>query len=316
MSDPNNRSKDPSKTIAPAKKSQPRTPHTPHVNIKDRQTIDERIDELRNKNTEIDEQLLNNLGVVVPTKNYGWKRDTPDSRDIKMSLTQAQLDKSKYTNKVDLRNKNMPTMYDQGSLGSCTANAICAAYTYVANSIGVKNPDLSRMFIYYNERVMEGTVRYDAGAEIRSGIKSVNKVGVCRESYCVYNIKNFTKKPSNLAYKDAPTNKSVKYMSVSISVNDFKNALSAGYPVIFGFAVPYTFESAELASTGIMKPYNNEKIIGGHAVLACGFDETDKCVLVRNSWGTLWGDKGYFKMPYSFVESGLLSDAWILQIVT
>jgi C1A family cysteine protease len=249
-------------------------------------------------------------------RKFGWTKQLPDPRDLVMSWTKEQLNVQKISVSLDLRNSYMPGIYDQGTLGSCTGNAVCAAYTYVANSLKVKNPILSRMFIYYNARVLGKTVNYDSGAYIRDCMKSVNKQGISPEIDYPYKITSFKQKPSNKAYTNAKLNLSVKYLSVVISSDSFKTALSNGFPVIFGFAVPNYFISNSVSKTGIMPEYKGESILGGHAVLACGYDDNTRMFLIRNSWGTKWGQAGYFYMPFSFVNSGLLADAWILKVVT
>ena len=172
----------------------------------------------------------------------------------------------------------------------------------------------SRLFIYYNEREMEGTVGTDAGAQIRDGIKSIGKQGVVSETEWPYDISKFTDKPGSALYTEAKHHTAIRYTRVIQDIVHIKQAIAEGFPVVFGFSVYESFESPEVAKTGIMPmPKKDEHLMGGHAVMVVGFDDSRKCVIVRNSWGESWGDKGYFYMPYAFIEnSDLANDFWIV----
>jgi C1A family cysteine protease len=241
---------------------------------------------------------------------YGWKPDLPDHRDevVNYGLEQVRA----LPSSVDLRPK-MPPVYDQGQLGSCTANAIGAALEF--HELTQVMP--SRLFIYYNERFMEGDVDQDAGAQIRDGIKSVSLVGVCPESEWPYEPAQFATKPPEKCYTDALQAVAVKYARVQPTQFQIKAALAGGHPVVIGFTVYESFEGPEVASTGEMAlPQPNEGKLGGHAVLVVGYDDAKGRWIVRNSWGTGWGDGGYFYMPYAYLTTpGLASDFWQIQAV-
>ena len=246
---------------------------------------------------------------------YGWTPEFPDHRDIMFSLPQKI---KKLPTKVDLRNDALP-IYDQGALGSCTANAISAAYAFDVLKQQEETFYIpSRLFIYYNERVKEGTVDQDSGAMLRDGIKSIKKVGVCAEDSWPYDISKFTNKPTDSCYKEASKNKAILYKKVSRSLYDFKSCLVAGFPFVGGFSVYESFESKEVAQTGKMSmPNPSEKLLGGHAILVMGYDDELGCFIVRNSWGSKWGDKGYFYMPYEYLtNSSLSNDFWVIQRVS
>jgi C1A family cysteine protease len=246
--------------------------------------------------------------------SYGWKRDSPDERDHYHTFS---YDTHSVPN-VDLRQKCSP-VYDQGKLGSCTANGIAFLYQYDEYRQSNTNMFMpSRLYIYYNEREMEGTVNQDAGAEIRDGIKSINKLGVCDELLWPYDISKFTNKPSVNCYNEGKKCKTVEYKRIEQSLFQLKKALESGFPVTFGFMVYESFESEEVANTGIMPyPKKDEKILGGHCVAAVGYNDEDETFIVRNSWGNEWGDSGYFYMPYKFlVNSSMASDFWIVKSVT
>ena len=240
---------------------------------------------------------------------YGWRPDTPDQRDYKFVAKKARIPKS-----VDWR-AGMPPVYDQGDLGSCTANAIAAAVDYERKRQGENFIAPSRLFIYYNERAMEGTVQSDAGASIRDGIKSVKNQGDCREKQWPYDIKKFAVKPAVRCYTDAKKYEAVKYLRVEAAIAPLKKALSER-PVVFGFTVYESFEGGAVAKTGIVPmPKISESVLGGHAVCAVGYDDQKQMVICRNSWGAAWGDKGYFHLPYKYFTSKLTSDYWQIQVV-
>lgn len=238
---------------------------------------------------------------------YGWIKDLTDQRDYQFSYVEQILPPV-----IDWRS-NMPPIYDQGNLGSCTANAIAAALDYERKKQGEQFINPSRLFIYYNERSMEGTIKSDSGASIRDGIKSVKNQGDCPEVEWPYIITKFKSKPKATCYKDALKYKVIKYISVPEGLNQIKAALVLS-PIVFGFTVYQSFEN--IGSDGIMTiPKRNEQVEGGHAVVAVGYDDDKQIIIVRNSWGDIWGDKGYFYMPYKFITSKNCSDFWIIETV-
>lgn len=247
--------------------------------------------------------------------HLGWVPDLPDQRDLMYSAPSKVV--KKLPAKIDLR-KKCPPVYDQGQLGSCTANAIGAAFEF-----GLKKQKLnedfmpSRLFIYYNERAIEHTINSDSGAQIRDGIKSVNKQGTCSESIWPYDIGKFTDKPSDECYKNALEHQVLSYHRVSRSLKQMRGCLSEGYPFVFGFTVYESFESETVAKTGKLNmPKKKEAILGGHAVLAVGYDDKTKRFSVRNSWGTDWGKSGYFSMPYEYLtDENLSDDFWTIRVV-
>jgi C1A family cysteine protease len=248
----------------------------------------------------------------VATKKYCWKKDSIDERDYKKTFTIPNFQNS--IKHVDLRNK-CPPIYDQGQLGSCTANAIAAVYEFDQIKENEKEPFVpSRLFIYYNEREMEGTIESDSGAEIRDGIKSINKIGLCPESEWTYDITKFAIKPNDECYKVALNHKSVKYTRLLQDLEQLKQCLIEGYPFVFGITVFESFESSNVAKTGVVPmPAKNEKQLGGHAIVCVGFNDDTKQFIIRNSWGTTWGDKGYGYLPYEYmINSELASDFWVV----
>jgi C1A family cysteine protease len=246
---------------------------------------------------------------------YGWIPDVPDQRDHRYAAPVVWL--KKLPAAVDLR-PHCPPVYDQGQLGSCTANAIGGAIHFERRKQKLK-PDFvpSRLFLYYNERAMEHSIASDSGAQIRDGIKSVAKLGDCPEKEWPYDIAKFADKPPAGCYKDAVKYQALQYQRVPQALNQMKGCLASGYPFAFGFAVYERFESDAVAKSGVLDlPGPKEKQLGGHAVLAVGYDDAAQRFIVRNSWGSRWGMKGYFTLPYAYlIDSNLADDLWTIRLM-
>ena len=219
--------------------------------------------------------------------------------NLRVSLYSAQLPKT-----VDLRSK-FPSCYDQGNLGSCTANSIVATYQYHAQGFMG-----SRLFQYYNERVLERTVSRDSGATLQNSIKAVSTSGLCSEKSWIYNIKNFTVKPPPSCYTEALKHKVLKYRNVHQNLTMMQTELNNGFPFIMGFLVYSSFISTKTNKTGIIPmPGPKDRVLGGHCIVVCGYNPTHW--ICRNSWGTNWGDKGYFYIPIAYLlNKKWCSDIW------
>ena len=254
-------------------------------------------------------------------QRYGWVPDLPDARDhLYAAPTPFML---ALPTKADLR-PGCPPVYDQGQLGSCTGNAIAAAIQFERMKQHLPNGDLvpSRLFIYYDERVIEGTVDSDSGAQIRDGIKSVATTGACFEGPDAdewpYVIANFREKPPQACYTAAKLDLVVNYSRIVQNLNQMKGCLASGYPFVFGFTVYDSFESQAVAQTGIVAmPATGEQVVGGHAVMAVGYDDASQRFIVRNSWGSGWGQGGYFTMPYAYLtDANLADDFWTIRLLS
>lgn len=247
----------------------------------------------------------------------GWKKDVHDERDLpyKMMVRRAVP----VPRLVDLRPK-MSVVENQLSTGSCTANSAVSCIEYLDNREDGKYIDKSRLYVYYNTRDLEGTTHEDAGATLRDTIKSLVKWGACPEQGWrgwPYDEAKALVKPSFWCYWWARRRGMIKEYRKIIEndVQDMKECLAQGYPFIFGFMVTDAFmNDHNLALTGAMKmPQGTEKIVGGHAVCAAGYDDNRQAFIIRNSWGTEWGDDGYFYMPYAFIkDANWADDFWAI----
>ena len=244
-------------------------------------------------------------------QRYGWLKDSLDQRDVCYLAPPKRLPP-----KIDLR-PYCPDVYDQGELGSCTGNAIAGAVEFEMMKQKMPGITPSRLFIYYNERVIENTIQSDSGAQIRDGIKSVASQGVCPETEWPYDITKFADKPPDGCYTDALHDKVLQYSAVNQSLSQMKGCLADGYPFVLGFTVYESFESQQVADTGIVPlPKKNDQPVGGHAVMCVGYDDSQKKFIVRNSWGDSWGCRGYFFIPYTYLtNTSLVSDLWTIRMV-
>ena len=248
------------------------------------------------------------MATLIQQVKYNCKitRIEPYTLNIKVITPPAVA-----TAKVDLRPK-MPPVYDQGNLGSCTANALCGAFSY--SNAGFHG---SRLFLYYNERMLEHSIPQDVGANLHDGVKCLEKYGVCPESEWPYTITKFATKPPSLCYADALKHVVIRASNIQNDLPSMKNALATGHPFVVGIAVFESFESTTVTRTGIVPmPRPTEHLLGGHAVLVCGYDDTKSMFIVRNSWGVGWGDKGYFYLPYDYLtNSSYSTDLWCIDTV-
>jgi C1A family cysteine protease len=242
---------------------------------------------------------------------YGWVPDLPDHRDIVYSAVRpvpAVLPPS-----ADLR-AACPPVEDQGQLGSCTANALAGALEFLEIKDKVPLVDLSRLFIYYNERVIEHSVKSDSGAMLRDGIKTLAKQGVCTEKKWPYVISRFTQKPPAACFKEAAQHQITSYQRI-LTLDEMRACLAEGFPFVLGFTVYESFESQQVARTGVVSmPKPSERVVGGHAVVAVGYHDAEKRFIVRNSWGTGWGMRGHFTIPYDYLANpNLAEDFWTIR---
>lgn len=250
---------------------------------------------------------------------YGWIPDLPDVRDH-MYATPFALSLPR---QFDLRDHcaPFPPVYDQGLLGSCTANALAGAIQFerMRQRLPWSEQIPSRLFIYYNERILEGTAEHDHGAQLRDGIKSIVHNGACFEGNSPgqwpYDINAVTTAPSPACYAMALKDRVIGYSRLHQTYEQMRGCLASGFPFVFGFTA---YESLKDAASGkIPLPSANEAAIGGHTVMAIGYDDAAQKFIIRNSWGSGWGKKGYGSMPYAYLtNSNLARDFWTIRLMS
>lgn len=246
-------------------------------------------------------------------KKFGWIRDLPDHRDVMYSAPVRRAEVP-LPAKVNLM-KQMPPVYDQGNLGSCTAQAIAAAIDFAHSNNPLRGGFFtpSRLFIYFNEREMEGNVNLDAGASIRDGIKSVADQGVCKETDWPYYVSKFKEKPSKQNYMDALGFQAIDFQRIiHTDLYALRSCLAGGHPFVFGLTLYDSFFDAE-HNGNVKMPKLTENMVGGHAMLCVGYVDRTKKFIVRNSWGDKWGAAGYCAIPYAYMTHRQLgADFWTI----
>ncbi len=204
---------------------------------------------------------------------------------------------------VDLR-PYMSPVKDQGPIGSCTTFAITAIYEYLLKKIKVEDPDLSERFVFYNTNVRNNQI--DEGATFRSVIDAISQYGICNEGDCPYdtNLDVISSEPTEEAFHKAQKHKIVEAKMVEVNHKSITSALTQGYPVAVSLKLYNSFGNG-YEGYELLPP--KEEIDGGeymnHAMVICGYSEEDHIYIVRNSWGTKFGDKGYCYMPFSYIDN-------------
>lgn len=271
------------------------------------------------------------------TFGKGLIRDTPDAQDF----PHQKFERCMVANVgalpplppvIDLRSAMSPVR-DQGNLGACTGFALCAlrealeiqeaqrkmpvALTATFGAPPVPPTILSPLFLYYEERARENDIGQDAGAQIRTGLQVLKAVGVAPESADVYDPTKFTQAPDPAAVTAAADFTISAYYRI-FTLRQLRRTLAYGHPAVLGIAVYESFEGDECIKTGIVPmPEAGEQLMGGHAILACGYDDAHEQILLKNSWGADVGDAGYFRLPYAYFDPQATGgDSYVFDIWT
>jgi C1A family cysteine protease len=254
----------------------------------------------------------------MQARGFGWRPDKPDFRDkwfhnykiVPGALTPRQ------DRIVDLRHL-CPPVWDQGDLGSCTAQAIAGVLQYNRIQDNLESFTPSRLFIYYNERKMEGSIMSDAGAELRDGIKSVAVDGYPHENLWPYDISRFSETPPEAVYQDAVKHKALTYYRLdNTKLNVLRTCLDGNETFVFGSMIYKSFYEADSNGGMVPMPNDDDEGLGGHAMMCVGYDDFREVFIIRNSWGDRIGDKGYYYMPYRYLcNHNLSDDFWTIKTV-
>lgn len=261
----------------------------------------------------------------------GWQPDLPDFRDytqetdaiaktlVKSGPLKAAAKKQPIS--IDLRRWCSP-IEDQKDLGSCTANAGVGMYEYFERRAFGKHVDAARLFLYKVTRELLG-FKGDDGAFLRDTMKAMVLFGVPPEKYWPYVVSRFNDEPTSFCYSYAQNYQAVKYYrldppstSPAKALAAIRRGLAAELACMFGFSVYSSMPPMGDGKGEIPMPGPGDTLEGGHAILAVGYDDNKKigknkgALLIRNSWGSGWGDHGYGWLPYAYVEGGLADDFW------
>ena len=254
-------------------------------------------------------------------KQLNLKRSSLDQRDHVLeflsSLPETGLTVS-LPSQVNLLQERPLLVFDQGSIGSCTANSAGSLYMYILTKLAGSAITPSRLFLYWNSRSLINTTMQDSGCTLRHTMQALARFGVCRESIWAYNRSFLFKKPTTTCYSEGATRQALSYASIPTDLFQMKSALNAGQPFVFGVLVYSSFMLSTVALTGnVPTPdASRERFLGGHAMCAVGYDDTRQVFIVKNSWGTGWGDRGNAYIPYSYMSNpSLCFDIWTLYTV-
>lgn len=257
---------------------------------------------------------MSTLVVSPGGRRYGFFPSAPDHRDFGLPRFVA-AESIVLPAIVDLEPSCGPVK-DQGALGACTAFASTGNREYLSRKFENAPLVFSPLFQYYQERKIDGSLdEGDCGSTGRTACIALQSVGVCLEQEDTYNPQNFQIAPTEAEISQAVLHRAGAYHALS-NVVDMKKCLASGYPFLIGFTVYESFESAEMARTGLMAPVSGG-VLGGHEVLVIGYDDSKQCpggvgaFKVRNSWSAVWGDKGNFWFPYNIAATDVLIEAWI-----
>jgi hypothetical protein len=244
----------------------------------------------------------------------GWTPDLPYHKHKKYTdiADPSMLDHPKPT--ADLSGL-FPEVVNQEGLNCCTACACTGAYEY---EIGLAQAHIvsarfSFIFVYYNQRVLQGSLHCNLGASIGDGLYTLSHRGVCTDDEWPVNFHEFEKKPYKSCYEDALGNRISAYYQLDRDIKQMKACLSEGHPFIFGFSASDSTRNAPNGDIPI--PGDDDSSIFGHAVVAVGYDDEKQLFNIRNSWGNAWGNNGYGTIPYSYLtEEGFSRDFWTIRL--
>lgn len=246
----------------------------------------------------------------VVSRKYCYRPDPVDTRDLLISQLKGKLASSTTASDADLRQYCSP-IEDQLSTGSCVGNSVVGGLEILENVQGAPFVDLSRLYVYYNARIPMGEAGKDDGCYIRYAMASLSSLGVCTEQTWPFDVGRVTVRPSWSAYRESYLHRIKGYYRIDGAGDDrcskIEWALSNKHPVVFGVDVWQSFPDT---SSATVLPQSG-KFLGRHAMLLVGFNRPTRKFILRNSWGTQWGDSGYGVIDYSWLDASNCKDVWV-----
>ncbi len=245
---------------------------------------------------------------------YNVRKSPQDDRDLIYEVTGKDILPISFS----LRDE-MPPVLNQMTLGACALHATSNILRHLLKLEKLPEFQPSRLYLYYNTRVLisHDSATEDTGCILRDVCKAVKRYHACDEQFWPYDIPKFSKAPSLAAYKNANLHNQVKYARVPQILDTIKQILFNKTPILIGVAVFDSFESEQSIKTGDipMPDLKKEKMLGGHAIVLCGYDDNTQRFLIQNSWGTDVGKQGYFTLPYNYVlDPNLAGDFWVFTL--
>jgi hypothetical protein len=214
---------------------------------------------------------------------------------------------------IDLRPYLTP-IENQGDSNSCTANATAGAHEYLLKRLKGQDDDVSRLFIYYNARKLDGAIQVDEGSYLQSCVGVLREYGACSEKAWPFNLDRILDAPDAKAYDEATAFLIHDAARVEVKLEAMRSCLAKGYPFTFGLMLFESFQQAGKTGLVPMPDIEQEKMDGGHAMLCVGYSDADRVFVVRNSWGADWGDQGYCYIPYAYMTNpDLNGDCWMIR---
>jgi hypothetical protein len=253
---------------------------------------------------------VNRVVIHGVQRTLDWKPDDHDPRDFKFEAPSTVT----IPDTINLTRYESP-IKDQGQEGSCTGFGISGLLEFKYWNLSTPQKLIfSPQFIYYNERVVEGTLNEDSGAQIRTGMKVIANQGT--ETAWPYHDtpEEMVKKPSDAAFREAANYKISSYLRVT-GLSGMLSCLAQKHPFTCGILLYESFDSDAVARTGMVPmPGTREQMLGGHCVDCVGYSKPHKLFIMRNSWSRDWGVKGHFYLPFDYLsDSNLGSDMWTLR---
>ena len=247
---------------------------------------------------------LHGASLTPPPRALGWRNPR--------SLGRPHVGRTTATTLAGLPQRctlaHLPPVYDQGQVGSCTANALAAAVEILQGRAGYPQQRPDRVALYYRERQAEGTAGEDAGAMLGDGVAALRIGYEAEQHYPATWGPAWTARPPRRA-DDAP--RVVNAEALAIDTPSIAYELAEGHPVAVGLSITEAWETLR----GGTLPAPAGAVIGGHALLLVGYDQADGTWLVRNSWGTAWGDGGYARLPWAWTALPWCDEAHVLRAV-